>query len=234
MKYVVKSRILLDSWTRRPPGTGAGPVPIEIFILDRLRSHPHENVVHMINFFEDEMYFYIVMKLHGFGLDLFDYIELSSELATESDIKKIFQQTLLAVQHLHHLGICHRDIKDENVILDEDLNVQLIDFGSSAFVKPGQRFDTFCGTMDYAAPEVLTGNRYEGPPQDVWALGILLYTLIYRENPFYNIDEIINGDLRIPFVFSEDALDLIKRMLTRDLSQRPNIDECLQHKWFQT
>jgi serine/threonine protein kinase len=83
----------------------------------------------------------------------------------------------------------------------------LIDFGSSAFVKPhGKQFSTFCGTLDYAAPEILLGQKYDGPPQDVWAMGILLYTLVYKENPFYNMDEIISGSLRLPFHLSNSKI----------------------------
>lgn len=97
------------------------------------------------------------MGLHGGGMDLFDYIELNTTMP-EAEIKSIFRQVARAIQHLHHNKIVHRDIKDENVILDEDGNVQLIDFGSSAYIKNNRKFDTFCGTIDYAAPEVSNNN----------------------------------------------------------------------------
>lgn len=142
------------------------------------------------------------MGLHGAGMDLFDYIELNSSI-NEREIKTIFRQVVEAVQHLHVNKIVHRDIKDENVILDENGTVQLIDFGSAAYLREGKKYDTFCGTLDYAAPEVLQGKKYDGPPQDIWALGILLYTLVYKENPFYNIDEILARELRVPFVLCE-------------------------------
>ena len=63
-------------------------------------------------------------------------------------------------------------------------------------------------------------------------MGILLYTLIYRENPFYNIDEIIARDLRIPYILSEGSIDLVKRMLDRDIEKRPTIDDVLNHPWL--
>ncbi|CAG8507435.1 1919_t:CDS:2 [Diversispora eburnea] len=228
LKYVVKSQILVDCWTRDKT---LGTVPLEIHILHTLRRIPHPNIVQMVDYFEDDDYYYIEMGLHGVGMDLFDYIELNNAIP-ESEIKSIFRQVALAIQHLHHHGIVHRDIKDENVILDEYGNIQLIDFGSSAYIKPGRKYDTFCGTIDYAAPEVLTGKKYDGHPQDIWALGILLYTLIYKENPFYNIDEIIARDLRIPYIFSEGSIDLIKKMLDRDVDKRPKIDDVLNHPWL--
>jgi serine/threonine protein kinase len=196
------------------------------------------------------------MGLHGEGMDLFDYIELNESM-TREEIHHIFRQIVDAVAHLHRHNIVHRDIKDENVIVDNTSHVQLIDFGSAAYLKPDQKFDTFAGTLDYCAPEVLRGNTYTGPPQDIWSLGILLYTLIYKENPFYNIDEIMSRDLRIPYIvddgeyildwdhvmpffpnmnanvlFHLDSIDLIKRMLDRDVSSRLTIEEVVQHRWL--
>lgn len=85
--------------------------------------------------------------------------------------------------------------------------------------------------QDYAAPEVLAGKPYGGKEQDVWALGILLYTIIYKENPFYSIDEIMDRDLRVPYVISDESIDLIRKMLDRDVSQRSTIEEVLAHPW---
>lgn len=86
-------------------------------------------------------------------------------------------------------------------------------------------------SIDYAAPEVLAGKPYGGKEQDVWALGILLYTIVYKENPFYSIDEIMDRDLRIPFIISEDSIDLIRCMLNRDVAQRYSIEQVLDHPW---
>lgn len=87
--------------------------------------------------------------------------------------------------------------------------------------------------LDYAAPEVLAGKPYGGKEQDVWALGILLYTIIYKENPFYSIDEIMDRDLRVPYIISEDSIDLIKKMLNRNVPERLDIDQVLAHPWCQ-
>jgi protein-serine/threonine kinase len=84
---------------------------------------------------------------------------------------------------------------------------------------------------DYAAPEVLAGKAYRGKEQDVWALGILLYTIIYKENPFYSIDEIMDHDLRVPWVMSEESIDLVRLMLDRDVEKRITISQVLEHPW---
>lgn len=88
--------------------------------------------------------------------------------------------------------------------------------------------------VDYAAPEVLAGRPYRGKEQDVWALGILLYTIVYKENPFYSIDEIMDRDLRVPYVMSDNSIDLIRAMLDRDVESRIDIEEVLAHPWCQT
>jgi protein-serine/threonine kinase len=232
IKFVTKKRILVDTWTR---DRRLGTVPLEIHVLDYLRREDlylkHPNVVEMTDFFEDDVNYYIEMKPHGLpGMDLFDYIEIRGNM-DEAEARGIFVQVAEAVAHLHiKAKVVHRDIKDENVILDGDKNVKLIDFGSAAYIKNGP-FDVFVGTIDYAAPEVLAGMSYRGKEQDVWALGILLYTIIYKENPFYSIDEIMDHDLRVPYVMSEASIDLVRRMLDRDVDRRLSIAEVLGHRW---
>ncbi|RDL40598.1 Protein kinase-like (PK-like) [Venustampulla echinocandica] len=230
LKYVTKRRILVDTWTR---DRRLGTVPLEIHVLDYLRRDglKHPNIVEMVDFFEDDVNYYIEMVPHGLpGMDLFDYIELRVNME-EDECRSIFVQVVRAIHHLHTKAlVVHRDIKDENVVLDGEGNIKLIDFGSAAYIK-NSPFDVFVGTIDYAAPEVLAGKPYHGPEQDVWALGILLYTIIYKENPFYSIDEIMDRDLRIPYVMSEESIDLIRAMLDRNVESRVTIDQVLEHPW---
>ncbi|KAI9720777.1 MAG: hypothetical protein M1812_002616 [Candelaria pacifica] len=233
LKYVTKRRILVDTWTR---DRRLGTVPLEIHVLDYLRRDGlrHRNIVEMADFFEDDVNYYIEMVPHGLpGMDLFDYIELRVNME-EAECKSIFVQVVDALHHLHTKAlVVHRDIKDENVVLDGEGHIKLIDFGSAAYIKNGP-FDVFVGTIDYAAPEVLAGKSYRGKEQDVWALGILLYTIVYKENPFYSIDEIMDHDLRVPYIMSEESIDLIKAMLNRDVDQRMTITQVLEHPWCRT
>lgn len=146
IKYVTKRRILVDTWTR---DRKLGTVPLEIHVLDFLRrdGYQHPNIVEMADFFEDDINYYIEMVPHGLpGMDLFDYIELRVNME-EQECRKIFVQVAEAVHFLHTKAkVVHRDIKDENVVLDGDGNIKLIDFGSAAYIKSGP-FDVFVGTI---------------------------------------------------------------------------------------
>ncbi|KAH8920898.1 kinase-like protein [Atractiella rhizophila] len=172
-----------------PPG--AAPPPVE---NDVLTGHP--SICSILDFFEDADYYYLVMPLSQHGRDLFDYVESYPEGLPVQEIKNIFSQIADAVRWLHSIGVVHRDIKDENVVLDGENGlggVKLIDFGSAAYIREGRKFDTFSGTLDFAAPEVLKGERYGGKETDVWALGVLLYVLIVGECPFYAAEEVQDG-----------------------------------------
>lgn len=146
LKYVTKRRILVDTWTR---DRRLGTVPLEIHVLDYLRKDGfrHPNVVEMIDFFEDDMYYYIEMVPHGVpGMDLFDYIEMQTKM-DEEECRHIFAQVVAGLHHLHTKAmVVHRDIKDENIIVDNENKVKLIDFGSAAYIKNGP-FDVFVGTI---------------------------------------------------------------------------------------
>lgn len=146
LKYVTKHRILVDTWTR---DRRLGTVPLEIHVLDYLRKDGfrHPNIVEMTDFFEDEKNYYIEMVPHGPpGMDLFDYIEMRSKM-DEAECRNIFLQVVAALHHLHTKAlVVHRDIKDENIILDGENRVKLIDFGSAAYIKNGP-FNVFVGTI---------------------------------------------------------------------------------------
>jgi protein-serine/threonine kinase len=146
LKYVTKRRILVDTWTR---DRKLGTVPLEIHVLEYLRrpEFRHPNIVEMEGFFEDDVNYYIEMVPHGLpGMDLFDYIELRANME-EAECRSIFVQVAQAIHFLHTKAlVVHRDIKDENVILDGEGNIKLIDFGSAAYIKNGP-FDVFVGTI---------------------------------------------------------------------------------------
>jgi 5'-AMP-activated protein kinase catalytic alpha subunit len=184
---------------------------------------------------DDSMY--IVME-QVVGGDLFDYLVKHVRLK-EAEARRLFQQIIDGVDHCHSARVVHRDLKAENILLDEDRNVKIADFGFAAQTTPGEPLTKSCGSPNYAAPELLyKGCSYEGPEIDVWSCGVILYALLTIRLPFDapNIPDLFRlikkGSYTVPGYVSADAKDLISRMLTIDPKDRISVAEIKQHKWF--
>uniref|UniRef100_A0A0W0G2G0 Elongation factor 1-alpha n=2 Tax=Moniliophthora roreri TaxID=221103 RepID=A0A0W0G2G0_MONRR len=170
----------------------------------------HPNICPLLDFFEDNHYYYLVLPsttpedntTHG---DLFDLVESYPHGLPPRDIRSYLGQIADALSFLHSHGIVHRDVKDENVVLGAGGRGILIDFGSSGLVKKGG-WDSFSGTLDYAGPEILRGERYFGKEQDVWAFGVVAYVLLVGECPFMTAADAQEG-LASPFANASIALD---------------------------
>ncbi|CAM6032059.1 unnamed protein product [Sphagnum compactum] len=225
-KFVCKAKVLPESWVPSPK-RGHRMVPIEVHLLENLN---HPNIVKVLDVFENENYYQLVMEKLGCGMDLFEFIENHPTL-DESLISFIFRQIVSAVDYLHENGIVHRDLKDENVIIDQNFTCKLIDFGSAAFFGENVVFSTFCGTMEYCSPEVLTGNKYLGPELEMWSLGILLYTLVFYENPFRTPQETIRADFCVHWNISEGLYQVLGMLLQPDPKLRATVGELKRHWW---
>ncbi|CAH8826267.1 unnamed protein product [Trichobilharzia szidati] len=178
-------------------------IPQEIWILCQLK---HPAIVRLLDWAnEDIKAYYLVMESHGIGMDLFEFIERQPKL-DEPLTSYMFRQLVSAVNYLHQLNIAHRDIKDENIIIDDLFHLKLIDFGSAIQVLPGEIRMDISGTIEFCSPEVLLGKGYNPMGVDIWALGITLYTLVFGENPFLDKNDIQIGNLQIPYKFLSDSL----------------------------
>ncbi|KAI1314602.1 hypothetical protein EDD11_001945 [Mortierella claussenii] len=166
--------------------------------------------------------------------DLFECIEHHSKFS-ESQARMIFKQIVECVEYLNSRGICHRDIKDENIVIDNDFQVKLIDFGSAVIIpRPqGKLFDRFYGTINYASPEILKGEKYRAEAAEIWSLGILLYTILYGEVPFNDPVQAISGPYITPRVrSSSECLHLLNWMLAKSPERRATIDDVVSHPWL--
>jgi len=136
-------------------------------------------------------------------------------------------QITLALEYIHNLGVIYRDLKPENVLLDEKGNVRLTDFGLSkeSVFGPSSGATSFCGTPEYIAPEVLKRQGH-GRAVDWWSLGALLFEMITGLPPFYSrnretmFDKIMKAELQFPAFMSEDAKDLLSKLLQREPNER--------------
>ncbi|XP_058457274.1 uncharacterized protein LOC131434534 isoform X2 [Malaya genurostris] len=203
-------------------------IPMEVYLLMHVK---HPNIVNMFDWFENDKFFQVVMEIHGSGMDLFEFID-RRPIITEKLACFIFRQIANAVAFLHSLNILHRDIKDENVIIDHNFHIKLIDFGSATFVQEGQLFSTFYGTTEYCSPEVLAGNRYSGPELEMWALGVTLYVLMFFENPFVDVEEILQSELIIPHEISDELEYVLLSLLDKNPKTRITIKDLQETEWI--
>ena len=120
------------------------------------------------------------------GGELRELLEIHKNLP-ERTVKFLAVQIIDAVNFLHQKNIAHRDLKLENVLIDQEGYIHIIDFGISKKIEPNLETGTFCGTKEYMAPEILEGQHYN-KSVDWWAIGIMLYELIFGCNPFNLLD----------------------------------------------
>ncbi|KFO81207.1 PAS domain-containing serine/threonine-protein kinase, partial [Cuculus canorus] len=226
VKFIWKEKVLEDCWVDDP---GLGRVTQEIAILLKLQ---HPSIIQVLDVFENEHFFQLVMEKHGSGLDLFSFIDNQPNL-DEPLASYIFRQLVSAVGYLHCRNILHRDIKDENIVIAEDFTIKLVDFGSAAYLEPGKLFYTFCGTIEYCSPEVLSGKPYRGPELEMWSLGVTLYTLVFGENPFCELEETVAAVLNPPRPVSKGLMDLIAGLLHPVPEQRTTLVMLVGDPWLQ-
>lgn len=232
-KYAVKS-ILRESMRK-----DVAMLESEINILKEL---DHPNIVKFYETYIDYKYIHIVMQLCTGG-ELFDRI-VKLEKFSEREAAKLMKKILSAVQHLHEHEICHRDLKPENFLFKnnkENAEIKIIDFGlSKKFSKQEVDMSTIVGTPFYVAPEVLSG-KYD-TQCDVWSCGVILFVLLCGYPPFDGDSnkDIFKAILKSKLEFDEDewgsitdeAKELIGKLLDKNPKKRLRIDEALKHEWF--
>ncbi|XP_029362595.1 NUAK family SNF1-like kinase 1 [Echeneis naucrates] len=197
-------------------------------------SLQHPNIIRFHEVFESRDKIVIVMEFASRG-ELYDYIQDRRRLP-EAEARSIFRQITSAVHYCHKNGVVHRDLKLENILLDQDFNVKLADFGLSNHFQRGSLLQTYCGSPLYAAPEIVKGLPYQGPEVDCWALGVLLYALVYSSMPFDGAshatltEQISQGRYHRPNPPS-DACALIDWLLTVRVDERATIEDVANHWW---
>ncbi|BGP03667.1 hypothetical protein NBRC10513v2_007402 [Rhodotorula toruloides] len=230
IKQVPKS---LPSYSPTDPSSPLSLLTREIHHHRRLR-HPH--VLSLFELIATESSIYLVTELCAGG-ELFDYLVEHGRLSLP-ETRRIFGQLVLGVAYLHREGVVHRDLKLENVLLDENVNVKIADLGFGREFEKGKWLETRVGTLGYMAPEVVAGSKYLGEQVDVWSLGVILYALVTGSLPFDDDDEgimrqlILDCKYEMPEWLDEDASSLIRSILTRDPLLRPSLKQILAHPFF--
>ena len=209
----------------------------EIEIMYKI-NHPH--IIKLINHFEDDENLYLIMELGAKG-QLFSLLNKFRHGFDQIRAAQYMREIISAVKYLHSFNppIIHRDIKPENVLLDENGRCKLADFGWSNYVNPNKARDTFCGTPEYLAPEMVNKKGHD-TSVDIWALGVLCFELLTGKLPFSgrNTKELFSniGALNIKWPgndFNPLAKNLIIKILKKNPKERPSLDEILSQPWFE-
>ncbi|XP_060865010.1 testis-specific serine/threonine-protein kinase 3-like isoform X3 [Metopolophium dirhodum] len=173
--------------------------------------------------------------------DMFTYLQKTK--LSEVQIRSWLLQILWAFSYMHGVGVVHRDLKCENILLTRRYNLRIADFGFARFVDRGRNpgADTVCGTMTYSSPELLYGKRpYNPVAADVWAIGVVLFIMCNNVPPFRNShkEEIHRKQMEKHFTFrrslgrSRTLKDLTTTFLEPNFLKRTKIKTALQHPWI--
>lgn len=200
----------------------------------------HSNIVNLIEVMESQDSTFLVLELCGGG-SLIDMVRIYPEEKMPEDTARYYVRELFeALAYCHASGICHRDVRAENMLLDNNGSLKLTDFGHSGLYVPG--WDVFnsnlVGSIFNLSPEQVTGQPYSGEKIDVWSAGVAMYCLLVGRPPFCDADTnrlvhaIVSGSFSIPETVSREAADLMRCAIQVSATARPSMAELLHHPWF--
>ncbi|XP_072116195.1 hormonally up-regulated neu tumor-associated kinase homolog A isoform X1 [Mobula birostris] len=201
----------------------------------------HPNITQLLDILETENSYYLVMELCTGGNLMHKMYD--RKILEEAEARRYIRQLTLAVEHLHRAGVVHRDLKIENLLLDEENNIKLIDFGLSncaGILGYSDPFSTQCGSPAYAAPELLARKKY-GPKVDIWSIGVNTYAMLTGTLPFtvepFSLralhQKMVDKDLNpLPVHLSSAAINFLLSLLEPDPIKRPNIQQVLSDHWL--
>ncbi|KAD3338115.1 hypothetical protein R6Q59_027165 [Mikania micrantha] len=207
----------------------------EISVM-KLVNHP--NVVHLYEVLASKTKIYIILE-YVKGGELFDVVAKGK--LKEHVARKYFQQLIAAIDFCHSRGVYHRDLKLENLLLDDEGNLKVSDFGLSALVE-NKGLDgllhTSCGTPAYVAPEIIKQKGYDGAKADVWSCGVVLFALLAGFLPFRDSNlmemyrKISRSDFKYPNWFPSEARKLVSKMLDPNPKTRISTIKIMENSWF--
>ncbi|KAG9122939.1 serine/threonine-protein kinase KIN2 [Ceratobasidium sp. 392] len=202
--------------------------------LSMLLYHPY--ICGMREIITHPGHYYMVSEYVDGG-QMLDYI-ISHGRLRERAARKFARQIGSALEYCHKNNVVHRDLKIENILISQTGNIKIIDFGLSNLFNPEDHLSTFCGSLYFAAPELLNAKVYTGPEVDVWSFGVVLYVLVCGKVPFDDQSmpalhaKIKRGLFDSPMWLSQECKHILSRMLVTNPQQRATLAEVLSHPWM--
>ncbi|KAG1144809.1 hypothetical protein G6F37_002369 [Rhizopus arrhizus] len=197
----------------------------------------HPNIVGLKDFVIQGPYFYILMDYVSGG-QLLHYIVKRQRLS-DRRTRMFSRQIISALDYLHRNSIVHRDLKIENIMIDKSgRQIKIIDFGLSNLFCPERLLTTYCGSLYFAAPELLRANPYQGPEVDIWSLGVVIYVMATGSVPFDDKsmpglhEKIKKGHVDYPIHLTEDCKDLLSKIFITDPAKRIIMTDIIHHPWI--
>ncbi|KAL1249609.1 hypothetical protein QQF64_020614 [Cirrhinus molitorella] len=188
-------------------------------------------IVYMLEWFEEKNRYILILERQEPCNDLLKFMLNDMQLLDEAKTRSLMYQVALAAKHCLDRGVFHRDIKLNNLLINTKTNqVKLIDFGCGDLIKPSGYVGGFTGGV--CPPEYYKDLTYRAEPTTVWSLGFMMYSLVYKRQPFRCLEDMMNGKLRFRHTISTELHDLICRCMTLDPTKRATIEEVLQHEWL--
>ena len=204
--------------------------------LDSCAFLRHDSIVPLLDFFSDENRFYLVLEYCSGG-DLYTFIHTSNRIR-EVQAASVFYQIVSAVHYIHSMGVAHRDLKPQNILITNFPQVKVTDFGLCGYIIDETKMRTFCGSPFYSAPECLKQIQYDGKLSDIWSLGVILYELVSGEHPWTSsntglmIKQITSANYQMPKDLTPACEDLIRSLLKVKPSDRLTVNDILIHPWL--
>ena len=205
----------------------------EIFLMNKLE---HPNILKLYDTIENENYIYLILEYCDNG-DLKHF--LKKRPMKERKVREFMKQIVSGLQYLNSNNIYHRDLKPQNILITKNLTLKISDFGLAKLCENGSLLDTICGSPMYMAPEIMKFKRYD-TKADLWSLGVMFYQMMTGRTPYTarNHAELMENIEKNEVIFprgikiSEDAKDLLLKLLKKSSIERMTWDELFNHNWI--